>query len=53
MWWQIILIILAVLIAVLVFGIIALVLIAARIERRYPYITGQDETDEGETAHDD
>ena len=53
MWWQVILIILAVLIAVMVFGVVALLLIAARVEKLYPYITGKEESDEEEAAHND
>lgn len=45
MWWQIILIILAVLAAVMVFGVIVLLMIGSQIEKMYPYITGNDETD--------
>lgn len=51
--WQVILIILAILTAVIVFGVVALLLIAARVEKQYPYITGKDEPDEEETAHND
>lgn len=44
--WQVILIILAVLIAVMVFGVVALLLIAARVERMYPHISGKEDSDE-------